>query len=98
MRLGHARDIAARLVKARDETELDRIAARFEDDWNGRDRRLCRERRRAVAGNDRHLMANQIGCQRRQSVIVTFRPAINDRYVSTLDIADLTQTPAEGGD
>ena len=33
--LGHARDVAARPIKAGDEAKLDRVAAHFKDDRNG---------------------------------------------------------------
>src|SRR5262249_26350814 len=50
------------------------------------------------APDHRHLTANQIGSQRRHSIVVTFTPAIVHRHVSTLDIADLAETLAKGGD
>ena len=45
----------------------------------------------------RHLAADQIGRQRRQSIVLTFRPAIFDRDVLALDIAGLLQALAERG-
>jgi len=97
--LSRASHVAAWSAQAGDKTQLDRVTPRREYDRNRRGRRFGRERcRRGGRGDDGDFLLNQIGRQRWQSVIVTFRPAINDRYVSTLDIADLTQTPAEGGD
>src|SRR5262249_25455324 len=63
--------------------------------------RRCGLRRncpRRIASDRRHLTANQIGSQRRQSIVVTFTPAIVHGHVSTLDIADLAETLAKGGD
>ena len=77
VRLGHARDVAARPIKTGDEAKPDRVAARFEDDRNGRGRRLCRKRRRSAGrGNHGHLTMNQIGRQCRQSVV--FGPPPSD--------------------
>jgi hypothetical protein len=56
VRLGHARNIAARLIKAGDEVELHRIADGGEDNGNRSVRRLCRERRRSGSrGNYGHF-------------------------------------------
>jgi hypothetical protein len=41
---------------------------------------------------------NQIGRERRQSVILAFRPAVLDCHVLTLDVAGFLQTLAERGD
>jgi hypothetical protein len=42
----HARDVAARPVKAGDQAKSDRLSNRREYDWDGRSGRLGRERRR----------------------------------------------------
>src|SRR5262249_18103446 len=47
--------------------------------------------RLAVCGNHGHLTANQIGRQCWQTSVVTFGPAVFDRYVPTLDIAVFCQ-------
>jgi hypothetical protein len=60
--IGHARDVAARAVKAGNETEPDRVVGRLEDDRNGGARRLCRKGRRdSCRGNHGHLALNQLG-------------------------------------
>ena len=64
--LGHARDVAARPVKAGDEPDLDGVGAPFEDDWNGRGRRLCRKCGHSGGrGNYGNFAMNQIGRHRR---------------------------------
>ena len=96
VQLGHARDVAARPVKAGDEAELDRVAAHFEDDRNGRGRRLCRKRRRSAGrGNHGHLTMNQIGRHCRQPIVLVFRPAVFDRDVLALDVTGFAQ-PFDG--
>ena len=40
-----------------------------------------------VARDDsRYLSMNEFGCQRRQPIIMTFRPAVFDRHILALDI------------
>ena len=60
--------------------------------------RLCRQSRRISASryDHLHLTTNQIGRQRRQTFVLSFRPAILDGNVSILDIADFTQALVEG--
>ena len=88
VRLGHAGDVAARPVKAGDEAELDRVAARFEDDRNGRGRRLRRKRRRSGrCGNHGHPTMNQISRHCRQPISSTLRPTVFDRHVLAIDVA-----------
>src|SRR5439155_25144432 len=76
----HACDIATRPVEAGNETKFDRVAAGGENDWNGRRRGFGCERSRAAPGRSDHghLTADQIGCERRQSVILAPRPAVFD--------------------
>ena len=50
-----------------------------------------------ACGNHGHLTTNQIGRQRRQSIVLALRPAILDRHVLTLDIAGFLQALAERG-
>src|SRR5262249_37118776 len=59
--------------------------------------RLCCEAGcgRGACGDDGHLTTNQIGCQRRQSVILATRPAILDRHVATFDKAGFLQALAK---
>jgi hypothetical protein len=92
VQLGYARDVAARLVKAGDEPELDRVATRFEDDRNICGRRLRGERRRSAGrGNHGHLTMNQIGRHRRQPIKAILRPAVFDRHVAAINITVLAQ-------
>ena len=75
VQLSDARNVAARPVKAVDETELDRIAPRFEDDWNGCRRRLrCERGRSAGRGNHGHLTPDQFCRERREPIVVIIRP------------------------
>src|SRR5262245_34236390 len=79
--------------KAGYQTKLDRVSADRENDRNGRRCRFGRERRRgALDRNDYgHLAANQIGRQRRQSVQLTFRPAVLHCDVAALEIAGFVE-------
>src|SRR5262249_29376746 len=95
---GHARQVAAASAQAGDKTQLDRVTPGREYDRNRRSRRFGRQRRRCASrGDDRDLLLNQIGRQRWQSVIVTFRPAILDRHVAALDITSFVEALAERG-
>ena len=79
-----------------DHPELDRITAAEEDDGNSRRRGLGRECRGVGVGNDHHdPAANQIGGERRQSIILALRPAVFDRHVPALDSAGFVQALAE---
>jgi len=53
--------------------------------WSGRP---CRK-------DNGHLLANQIGGQRRQSIILTIRPTVFDGDVFALDIAHFFETALE---
>src|SRR5262245_56468817 len=98
MQKGHARDVAAWLVEAGDEAELDRVAAAHEDDRYGRRRRLGRNARWGVGrGDHRHLPVYQISHEIRQSIVLVFRPAILDRHTLTLDVAAFAHALPEGG-
>src|SRR5262245_42144094 len=98
VKLGRASHVAAWSVQAGDKTQLDWVAPGREYDRNGRRRRFGRQRRRCAGrGDDRDLALDQVGRQRWQSVIVTFRPAILDSRVLTIDVADFLQTLAERG-
>ena len=92
----HPGDVLARPSKARDETELDGIIADEENDGNRRRRGLGRECRAVGVGNDHYdPAANQIGGERRQSIILALRPAVFDSQVPALDRAGLVQALAE---
>ena len=78
-------DVAARPVEAGDEAEFDRIVADPEDDRDCRWSQLWPRAQRAVtpgAAITATLAADQIGHQRRQPVVLAFRPAIFDRDVA----------------
>ena len=94
----HARRVASGSVQADDKTQSDRVVRGREYDRNRRRRRLGRPRfsfvRRCYYG---HLTTNQVGRQCRQSIVLTFRPAILDGRVLALDIAGLLQALAERG-
>ena len=72
------------MLRAGDETDLDRIDGRAEDDRNGRGRSLGRERplRAAWCCDDRHPAPDQISRQFRQPIVLILRPAILDRSVN----------------
>ena len=53
------------------------------------------QRRGPVGGDHGHLACDQIGSERRQAAIATFRPAKFDGHVAALDKAGLAQALAE---
>jgi hypothetical protein len=68
--------------QAGNETNLDRVCSAGEDDWNGRGRRLCRQRRRPVGGHQHsHPAANEIGRQSRELIVLAVREAEFDREI-----------------
>ena len=74
-------DIAARSIEASDETVLDGVvAATDEDNRNFGGRGFgCLCRGTATGSNYHcHLVANQIGSHRRQSIVLPFRPPVFD--------------------
>ena len=77
-----------------DKPNLDRVAPYREDNRNGCSSRFSRHCRRSSAGgrNHVHLTVNQFGRQSRQSIVMTFRPAIFDRHILALDISCLFQS------
>jgi hypothetical protein len=83
--------VAGRPSKTGDKAEPDRVIADDEDNWDSRSSRLGREcRSRPFRGGDYgDLSANEVARQGRQPLILTFRPAVFDRYILALDIADL---------
>ena len=72
--------VAARTGEARDETERDGVLVHGEDNGDRVGGRLGRQCRRCSDGRDHHgdVAVNQIGGQRRQSIIVVLCPAILD--------------------
>src|SRR5262249_19154949 len=88
--------ITARLLKAGDKAFRDRITAHEEDNWNRRGCRLGRVCRvNSGAYNHRDSKRNQFGGECRQSIIVTFRPAVFDRYIAPLLIPGFGEALAE---
>src|SRR5262245_54123601 len=90
--------VAARPGDARDKTKPDRIIRNGEDDWDCRGCRLGRLRRwgASAGGDDSDLPANQVGRQLWKPVILALRPAVDDRHILALNVADLLQTSAPG--
>src|SRR5262245_36470780 len=50
----------------------------------------------AAGGDDSDLPANQVGRQLWKPVILALRPAVDDRHILALNVADLLQTSAPG--
>src|SRR5262245_17838284 len=97
--MAHARRVASWSIEAGDKTQFDRVVSGREYNWNRRGQRLRRLRRgRGGRGDDHDITTNQIGRQRRQSVVLVFCPAILDRHVLTLDVAGFLEPKAERGD
>ena len=86
---------AARPVEAGDEPNFDRVVGGEEDDWDRSGRRFGWLRGRAICCHHGDLTADQIGCQCRQSIIMTLRPAIFDGDVAAFDIAGFAQSLVE---
>src|SRR5947199_8358873 len=84
----HAGEITFWPVQASDESKLDRVASYPGDDRNRRSRRLCCKCRGSTAGrrNDAHLTTNQIGSERRQSIVMALGPAVFDRHILAVDV------------
>src|SRR5262249_22480562 len=94
--LGYAREVAPRMVKARDQAELDRINAHPKDDRNCLGRCFSgKNRRRVDRGDHGHLSTNQLGSQGRQLVIVSVGPPIFDRHIPALVITGSTEAATE---
>jgi hypothetical protein len=74
-----AGDIATGVAEAGDKARLDRVDGDIEDDRNCRGYRFGRDYRSGTRGDHhRHPALDQIGGQRRQSIVLTFRPAVFD--------------------
>jgi hypothetical protein len=95
----YACHVSARPAVARHEPQLDWIAADGEDDRDRRGRGLGRERRRVAAGRNYHghRPACEFCRQRRQSIVVTLRPAVFDRHVPAFGITVFEQSLTERG-
>ena len=87
-----AGDVRAGPVEAGDKTQCDRVTAGAKDDRYGRGRCLRRQRCGGAGGYDhRYAAADEIGCKRRQPIVLILRPAVLDRHVLALDIAGFLQ-------
>ena len=94
----HAREVAAGAAEAGSEAELHRVDTGVEDDRDGRGCRLGGKRRgRAGRNNPGHPAVDQIGRQRRQSVILAVCKTIFDRHVLAFDVAGLFQALSDAG-
>src|SRR6516165_124787 len=92
----HAGHIAIWSAEASDEPELDRIAADAKDNRDRRGRRLHHHRRNVVARVDHgHWLADEIGGQRHQAVILVFSVLVFDRDVAALDKAHAAKALAK---
>lgn len=96
--VGEAGDVAAGMVEARNQSDLHRVGTGLEHNWNPCGGRFgCQCDCRAAAGCDhRDRAADQLGGESRQSVQLTFCPAIFDRDISAFDIAGVGQTLTKG--
>ena len=94
----YSSDIPARPAETGDETILDRVTSRCEDDRNCGRRRFGREygRKRACEHHS-HLAANQVGRKLWQSIVLILRPTIFDRHVPALDKSGFLEALAECG-
>jgi len=93
--------ISARSSKAGHEPGSDRIGSRAdEDDGDRRGRRFCGKRRDQSTGGDedRYLRPNEIGCQIRQSTVLTVGPPILDGNIGALDKAGFAEPLAKRAD
>jgi hypothetical protein len=97
---GYSGHVGARPVQAGNKTDFYRVAANREHDRDGRGGRFGGQHRRLTAARDDHghAAANQISRHRRQSVILTIRPAKFDRHVAALGITGLAKALAERDD
>ena len=87
---GHPGEVPARPGEAADETDRDRVAAAGKGDGDGGGRGLGGARGGiAEGGDDRHVAGHQLGCQGRQPVELTVRPAKLEGDVAVRDVAPL---------
>jgi hypothetical protein len=96
----HAGEVASWPAEAADQPDCDWVGTHLKDNWDRCSRRFCRERGRSASRRDNHgyLMACQIRRQRRQSTVLTLRPAKFDCHISTLDISGFAETLAKSSD
>ena len=85
--------ISAGLVETADEPDPDRVGGLHKDDRDRLGRSFgCKRTSRALQSNDhRYLTANQLGDQRRESIVLTLRPEVLERHVPAFDVTGVTQ-------
>src|SRR5262249_42070372 len=91
------REVTGRPVQVSDKSCRDWVVGGEKDDWYSRGRCLGRWRRSGIRCDQEHLSADQIGRQRRQAIVVTFRPTVFNPYIAPFDIAGLAEALAKGG-
>ena len=91
--------VAARPGKAGDQTQLDRVFADAEDDWDRRGRSFGRWRSKVAArrGDNGDATADEVGHERRQAIELAVQPVVLDRHVLALDVAGFIEALAERG-
>src|SRR5262245_42948605 len=96
----HSRDIAAGVIESWRKAELRRVGSEGEHDRNRRCCSLCRYCSSGASADDDdgRSTADQIGCQRRESVKVVLCPAILNRHVLVFDESGLFETLLDAGD
>jgi hypothetical protein len=88
----NAGDVSAGPIQAFDNAHSHRIEAGEKNDRDRRGGCLGGQDRRCVHRDHGHLSLNQIGRQRRQSIVLAVGPAIFDRHVPAFDKARFAQT------
>src|ERR1700730_3676044 len=93
----YAREITARMIKAIDETNLDRVGAEHENDRDCLRGPFCGKRRWGPTrrSDHGHRTANQFSCKRWQPIVMAFRPAVFYRHIPTIDITSFGQASLE---
>src|SRR4029079_1704302 len=81
--------VAAWPGKASDQTQLDRVFADAEDDWDRGSRSFGRLASKVAArrGDNGDATADEVGHERRQAVVLAVQPVVLDRHVLALDVA-----------
>jgi hypothetical protein len=82
-------NMSARSIETCDEADCHRVIAQSEHDWNGvvSSRGLRRPRRvRSVSNCEDHCHAHpyELGCQRREPVVVALCPSVFNLYILTI--------------
>jgi PAS domain S-box-containing protein len=93
---GASGEIAARSIETRNQAQLHRVTASGEHDRNRTGRRLGSERWWGANRDDHgNPAADKIDCQCRKAIVLVLRPAIFDRQILSLNIADFRETPPD---